>query len=144
MDEVDEMISGLVSGVATDVLSSRVADRSFFDLDADDASLEAAAACSDLGLRTEFGKAMKLTGPATREDVHAAIMSRYFDEQLSRTMGGCVERTESLGISLAAERSSSMFGFAGMNGDEPNRVVFDASNGDMSPLIRVKENYYFN
>lgn len=144
MDEVDEMVGRLASGVATGVLASRIADGTFFDLDTDDASLEAAAACSDIGLRTEIGRAMKLNGPAAKEDVHAAIMSRYFDEQLSRTMRGCVERTESLAAALDTERTSSMFGFAGMGGDEPNRVVFDASNGDMSPLLRVKEDYYFN
>lgn len=144
MDEVDNLVGQLVSRTATGIMASRVADGSFFDLDADEASLEAASACADEGLRMEFGRAMKLQGPASKEDVHAAIMSRYFDEQLMRSMKAAVERSEALGLSLREERTASMFGLAGLGGDDSVRIVFDASNGDGSPLLRVKEDYYFN
>lgn len=144
IDDIDSTIGQIVSQTALGVMTARFADGSFYDLDVDDASNEAAAACANDALCREFGTEMKLGGPATPEQVHAAIMSRYFDRQLDRSMRSAIERTEAADFGLRNGRNESMFGHSGMTSEEANRAVFDASNGDGSPLLRVKEEYYFS
>lgn len=140
MNSVDQDISSYFSPVSAAAFVGAMEDGSLGDMDYSDAL----ALASSASLSPEVGASLSKTAkrPLTPDEVKSEMMRNYWDDVVMGTMVSGMNRSESVAVGLEDRRREALF--AGVSGDEANRIAFDSQHGDGSALLRLKEQFYFS
>lgn len=113
-------------------------DGTLGDMDVSEVMNMAAPMAADDNIRAAVPK-----GEDPTDFVFGSVMEAYMGEHLRAVNAFLSEKAKYDSFAMRTSRTNAMAQFSGVGTDGMRRAIFDADNGDVSPMLAVKERFYF-